>query len=236
MGHRIFLAGASGAIGRPLTRLLVAAGHEVTGTTRSAEKAEQLKALGAEPAIVDVYDAEALAVAMAAARAEIVIHQLTDLPSGVDPTRMAEFAARNAHLRREGTANLVKATLAAGARRLVAQSIAWAYAPGPLPHREGDPLDRDAEGLRAVSVGGVIALEEAVLTAPLEGIVLRYGRLYGPGTGVEKANAPAVHVEAAARAALLAVDRGSAGVFNVAEPCEELSSEKAAQELGWTAG
>jgi nucleoside-diphosphate-sugar epimerase len=235
MGHRIFVAGASGAIGRPLTALLVAAGHEVTGTTRSPEKAPTLEALGAKAAIVDAYDAFALTAAVKAASPEIVIHQLTDLPPGVDPARMAEFAARNAHLRREGTANLVKAALMAGARRLIAQSIAWAYAPGPLPHREDGPLDRKAEGLRAVSIRGVIALEEAVLSAPLEGIVLRYGRLYGPGTGVERALPPSVHVEAAARAALLAVERGNAGVFNVAEPCGELSSEKAALELGWKA-
>lgn len=235
MNNRVFLAGASGAIGRPLTRLLVAAGHHVVGTTRSPARAEAIEALGAEPAVVDVYDAEALATAVRTARPDIVIHQLTDLPAGVDPARMAEFAGRNARLRREGTANLLKATLAAGARRLVAQSIAWVYAPGLEPHREEDPLDGHAEGLRAVSIGGVIALEEAVLTAPLQGVVLRYGRLYGPGTGVDAALAPAVHVEAAAEAALLAMENAAPGVFNVAEPCESLSSEKARRELGWQA-
>ncbi len=235
MAHRIFLAGASGAIGRPLTRLLVQAGHQVTGTTRSPARAEALRRSGAEAVVVDVFDAQALAEAVMAARPAIVIHQLTDLPPAVDPARMAEFSHRNARLRKEGTANLVRAALAAGAGRLIAQSIAWAYAPGPFPHRETDPLDSDADGLRAVSVGGVIALEEAVLQAPLAGIVLRYGRLYGPGTGVEKATAPAVHVDAAAQAALLAINHGDAGTFNVAEDCEELSSEKAITSLGWRA-
>jgi nucleoside-diphosphate-sugar epimerase len=236
MAQRIFLAGAAGAIGRPLTRLLVQAGHHVTGTTRSAGKAEALRQFGAKPVIVDVFDADTLAAAVLAARPDIVIHQLTDLPPAVDPARMAEFSHRNARIRKEGTANLVKAALAAGTRRLIGQSIAWAYAPGPLPHQEDSPLDHAAEGIRAVSVGGVTALEDAVLKAPLEGVVLRYGRLYGPGTGVEAAAPPAVHVEAAALAALLAIDQGAAGVFNVAETCAELSSAKALAQLGWQPG
>jgi nucleoside-diphosphate-sugar epimerase len=236
MVHRIFLAGASGAIGRPLTRLLIQAGHHVTGTTRSLAKAEELRKLGAEPVVIDVFDEQNLVQAVITAQSDIVIHQLTDLPPAVDPARMAEFSRRNARIRKEGTANLVKAALAAGARRLIAQSIAWAYAPGPLPHRENDALDHAAEGIRAVSVGGVIALEQAVLNADIEGIVLRYGRLYGPGTGVEAALPPAVHAEAAAQAALLAIDHGAPGVFNVAEACEELSSVKAGAELGWRAG
>jgi nucleoside-diphosphate-sugar epimerase len=235
MVHRIFLAGASGAIGRPLTRLLIQAGNHVTATTRSPMKAEELRKLGAEPMVVDVFDEQALIQAVIAAKPDIIIHQLTDLPPAVDPTRMTEFSHRNARIRKEGTANLVKAAVAAKARRLIAQSIAWAYAPGPLPHRENDALDHAAEGIRAVSVGGVIALEKTVLNAPLEGIVLRYGRLYGPGTGVEAALPPAVHAEAAAQAALLAIDHGAPGVFNIAEACEELSSEKAKVELGWRA-
>ena len=144
---------------------------------------------------------------------------------------------RNARIRRQGTANLVGAALAAGARRLIAQSIAWAYAPGPEPHAEADSLDSGAEGSRAVSVGGVIALEKHVLGAsPIDGIVLRYGHLYGPGTGTEAAAEPAVHVDAAANAALLAVERGTQGTFNVAEPNGYIATDKAVSELGWHAG
>jgi nucleoside-diphosphate-sugar epimerase len=137
---RIFLAGASGAIGRRLTPLLLAAGHEVTGTTRSTDKAEQLKAHGVEPVVVDVFDAGALRAAVIAARPEIVIHQLTDLPQVIDPASFPDVLARNCRLRIEGTANLVVAARAAGARRLIAQSIAFAYADGPEPHCEADAL------------------------------------------------------------------------------------------------
>ena len=236
MGHRIFLAGASGAIGQRLIPQLLAAGHQVTGTTRNADKAATLRALGAEPAIVDVFDAEALSRSMLAARPDIVVHQLTDLPPGLDPSRMGEAIVRNARIRDEGTRNLVAAAVASGVRRMVAQSIAWAYAPGPEPHGEADPLDGGASGNRGISVGGVIALEKAVLNAPFAGIVLRYGQLYGPLTGTDTAaGASPVHVDAAAYAALLALDKGAPGIFNVAEPNPAVSTLKAIKELGWRA-
>ncbi|WP_245262226.1 NAD(P)H-binding protein [Mesorhizobium sp. WSM3626] len=185
MAYRIFLAGASGAIGQRLVPQLLAAGHQVTGTTRSADKAVRLEVLGVEPVVVDVFDAKSLSRAMLAARPDIVVHQLTDLPAGLDPSRMAEAVVRNARIREEGTRNLVAAAAAASVRRMVAQSIAWAYAPGPEPHAEADPLDGGASGNRGISVGGVIALETAVLEAPFAGIILRYGQLYGPGTGAD---------------------------------------------------
>ena len=236
MGHHIFLAGASGAIGQRLIPQLLAAGHQVTGTTRNADKAEKLLALGVEPFVVDVFDADALSRAMGATRPDIVVHQLTDLPSGLDPSRMGEAIVRNARIRNEGTRNLVAAAVASGVRRMVAQSIAWAYAPGPEPHREADPLDGGASGNRGISVGGVIALENSVLNAPFAGIVLRYGQLYGPGTGTDTAaGASPVHVDAAAYAALLAIDRGAPGAFNVAEPNQAVSTQKAVEELGWRA-
>ena len=236
MGHHIFLAGASGAIGQRLIPQLLAAGHQVTGTTRNADKAEKLLALGVEPFVVDVFDAGALSRAMAATRPDIVVHQLTDLPSGLDPSRMGEAIVRNARIRNEGTRNLVAAAGASGVRRMVAQSIAWAYAPGPEPHREADPLDGGASGNRGISVGGVIALENSVLNAPFAGIVLRYGQLYGPGTGTDTAaGASPVHVDAAAYAALRAIDKGAPGAFNVAEPNQAVSTQKAVEELGWRA-
>ncbi|BCM21479.1 NAD-dependent epimerase/dehydratase family protein [Mesorhizobium sp. J8] len=237
MGYRVFLAGASGAIGRRLVPQLVAAGHQVTATTRQAAKTEDLRGLGADPVVVDVFDANALRTAVVAAKPEVVIHQLTDLPAGLEPSKMAEAATRNARIRDEGTRNLVAAAKAAGAKRLIAQSIAWVYAPGAEPHAETDPLDSGAEGGRAVSVGGVIALEAHVLNAaPITGIVLRYGHLYGPGTGAESAAGPAVHTDAAAYAALLAVERGAQGAFNVAEPNGQITIDKAVTELGWHAG
>jgi nucleoside-diphosphate-sugar epimerase len=234
MSYRIFLAGATGVIGAPLAAMLREAGHAVIGTTRSPAKTGALREAGVEPVVVDAFDAQALERAVVEAKPEIVIHQLTDLPRALDPANMDEAIRRNAWLRIEGTRHLVDAAIAAGARRLIAQSIAWAYAPGPEPHAESDPLDVHAQGLRGVSVGGVAALERAVLDAPLEGIVLRYGQLYGPGTGIESAaGASPVHVDAAARAALLAVDRGTRGVYNIAEPNPHIRTEKARAQLGW---
>jgi nucleoside-diphosphate-sugar epimerase len=237
VGYRIFLAGASGAIGRRLTPLLRDAGHHVVGTTRSAGKAEDLRAIGCDPVVVDVFDAPALSRAVLSARPDIVIHQLTDLPSGLDPSRMGEAVVRNARIRDEGTRNLVRAAITAGARRLVAQSIAWAYAPGPRQHGENDALDIDAEGPRGTTVRGIVALEDCALNSPpLAGVVLRYGRLYGPGTGVAAppASMP-VHVDAAAYAASLAVDAVASGIFNIAEQNAEVATGRARTELGWRA-
>jgi nucleoside-diphosphate-sugar epimerase len=238
MPHRIFLAGASGAIGQRLAPLLHEAGHHVTGTTRSLAKAAMLRTLGVEPIVVDVFDADALARAVADARPDIVMHQLTDLPPALDPALMAAAIVRNARIRDEGTRNLVNAAIAGGARRLIAQSIAWMYAPGPQPHAESDPLDIKAEGARGITIAGVIALERLALQSPpLEGIVLRYGQIHGPGTGSDAPRSVApLHVDAAAHAALLAIERGAPGIYNIAEPNDLVATDKARRELGWDAG
>jgi nucleoside-diphosphate-sugar epimerase len=235
MVHRIFLAGAAGVIGRRLVPLLVDAGYTVFGMTRSPDKMALLRDLAATPVLVDAFDAAALAERLREIGPGIVIHQLTDLPPGLDPAKMAAATTRNARIRREGTRNLVAAARNAGVKRMIAQSIAWAYAPGPEPHAEADPLDTGADGARGISVGGVAALEEAVLQSPpLEGIVLRYGQLYGPGTGSDTAKGSApLHVDAAASAALLALERGTTGAFNIAEPGGSVAIDKARRELGW---
>ncbi|MBN9072685.1 MAG: NAD-dependent epimerase/dehydratase family protein [Rhizobiales bacterium] len=235
MADRIFLAGATGVVGRRLIPLLREAGHEVWGTTRRAEKGDELAKAGAHPVIVDVFDADALSAAVLSARPHVVIHQLTDLPPKLDPAGMEAALPRNARIRDEGTRNLIAAALAAGARRLIAQSIAWTYAPGPEPHGEDDPLKAAAEGPSGVTMRGVISLEEQVLNAaPMEGIVLRYGELYGPRTGSDAPQGTSpLHVDAAAHAALLAIDHGRPGAYNIAEPNAAIATGKAAAELGW---
>jgi nucleoside-diphosphate-sugar epimerase len=230
---KVFLAGAAGAIGRRLVPLLLEAGHEVTGTTRSGEAASELRARGVTAVVVDVYDATALRDAALRARPDAVIHQLTDLPKMLDPVKPRDFSG-NMRLRVEGTANLVAAAQAAGARRLIAQSIAFAYAPGPEPHAETDPLaPPEGDTPAAMTSRGVRGLEDATLGAVgLDGIVLRYGRLYGPGTWYPTANGRgSLHVDAAAHAALLAVTRGKPGIYNVAEPDGALNVDKAQREL-----
>jgi nucleoside-diphosphate-sugar epimerase len=165
---RIFLAGASGAVGRRLIPLLLADGHSVTGTTRSAAKAAELEAHGVTLVVLDVFDAGALRDAVVNSRPEVVIHQLTDLPQVLDPEQMAASRQRNTRLRVEGTANLVAAARAAGSRRLIAQSIAFAYAEGPEPHAETDPLaSSEGDGPSATTARGVRALEDAALGALL---------------------------------------------------------------------
>jgi len=210
---RIFIAGATGVVGRNLAPLLLRAGHELVGATRTEHGARALAAMGVAPAQLDVLDAAATRVALMRARPDAVMHQLTDLAS-------ADLEA-NARLRIIGTRNLVDAARAAGVRRIVAQSIAFAYAPGAGPATEETPLDTAAAGPRARTVEGVAALEAAVRELP-EALILRYGLLYGPGTWywpggmqVEKIRAgsfPAsagvasfVHVEDAAAAAASAL-------------------------------
>lgn len=235
--RKVFLAGAAGAIGRRLVPLLLQDGWQVVGTTRSADKAEALAAAGVQPVVVDVFDAQALQRAVAHAQPAVVLHQLTDLPAGLDPARMGEAIVRNARIRSEGTANLVAAALAARVPRIVAQSIAWAYAPQARPIREEDPLDLGAESSRAISVRGVAELERHVLESPpLAGIALRYGHLYGPGTGADSASAlPSLHVDAAAWAAVLAIERGEPGIYNIADPGPQLDTSKARTQLAWSA-
>ena len=235
---RIFLAGAAGVVGRRLVPLLVKAGHQVTGTTRSPDKAEQIAGAGAAAAVVDVFDAQALTRAVAAANPDVFIHQLTDLPDVFDRDLLAAAAERNSRIRIEGTANLVAAARAAGACRMVAQSIAFIYAPGSEPHGETDALVSDREGEGAVTARGVLALERLVTTTPgLDGIVLRYGRFYGPGTWrTEPGGRGYLHVDAAAHAALLATTVGSAGIYNIAADDGEVSIAKAQRELGFDPG
>jgi len=233
MNRRIFIAGASGAIGRRLSRLLVNEGWLVVGTTRSPEKAPMLRDLGVEPVIVDVFDEALLREVVRKAAPEIVVHQLTDLPPALDPTQMAEALVRNARLREIGTRNLVAAAVAAGVQRMVAQSIAFVYAPGQMPYREDAPLNVAA----GETVHAVISLEQQLLTAPLTGIVLRYGKLYGPGTGFDSPpSGGPLHVDDAADAARRALTRGETGIYNIAEDDGTVSIQKAADALGWTPG
>jgi nucleoside-diphosphate-sugar epimerase len=189
---KIFVAGATGAIGLRLVPLLVQAGHDVTGTTRDPAKVDLLERLGVRAAVVDVFDRDSLIAVVRAAEPDAVMHQMTDL-------RGQDFAA-NARLRIEGTRNLVDAARAGSVPRMIAQSIAFAYAPGDGPATEDDPLDLDAPPLRCDTVAGVRALEGAVAELS-EGVILRYGVLYGPGTWYAADGAVAAQVRRGERAA-----------------------------------
>jgi len=231
----VFVAGAAGVIGKPLVALLVKGGHRVFGTTRSQTRAAHLERSGVTSIVLDVFDRVAVADAIKGVCPEVVIHQLTDLSGGFEPDRIAESRVKTSRLRIEGTQNLVAAARATGVRRVIAQSIAWIYAPGALPHREDDPLDPAEDTPQAVTSRGIMALEKTVLdAAPVEGVVLRYGRFYGGGAdAAPPAGMPSVHVDAAAHAAALAIERGAPGVYNVAEPGPTLAIDKARRELGW---
>jgi len=202
--------------------------------TRNPAKTEMLRALGVTPIVVDVLDADALTQAVAAARPEVVIHQLTDLPSAPGTPGYPAAQQANRRLRIEGTRNLMQAAKTAGARRAVAQSIAFVYAPGEGAYAEEDPLDLAAEGVRQLTVQGIVALEREVLMTPgIDGVVLRYGYLYGPGSWYDvPPKPPSLHADAAAHAALLAVSKG-AGVYNIAEDDGAVSSAKAKRDLGF---
>jgi len=214
--------------------LLRKAGHDVVGMTRSADAARDMKALGVEPTIVDVFDAEALKRLAMAARPDVVMHQLTDLPRVLnDDAQLAAAYPRNARIRTEGTRNLVAAAKAAGAKRFIVQSVAFAYLPGKEPYVETDPLNL-VDGPRLVTVRAAADMEEQVLQSGMEGIVLRYGLLYGPGTwSGGPTRKPSVHVDAAAQAALLVVTRGAPGIYNIADDEGTVSIAKARKDLGF---
>ncbi|MET0511259.1 MAG: NAD(P)-dependent oxidoreductase [Thermoleophilaceae bacterium] len=233
---RVFVAGASGAIGRPLLPRLVAAGHEVTGMTRSPATTDEIRAVGAHAAVADVFDRDALHGVLAEAAPEAVIHELTALPRRFNPRDKGLYDATN-RVRTEGTRNLIDAARAAGARRLLCQSIAFAYRPPERPAvlDEAAPLFLDAPAPFADACRAVAEMERMVLEA--EGLVLRYGWFYGPGTyyaadgstaeDVRRRRFPVIgsgaglfsfiHVDDAAAATVAAVERGASGIYNVVD-------------------
>jgi nucleoside-diphosphate-sugar epimerase len=236
---RVFVAGATGAIGRPLVAQLLDGGHEVAALARSPDKAAALREGGVDAVVCDALDADGVRAAVVAARPEVVVHQLTQLPAALDMRRYAEALAPTNRLRRETGATFAAAARAVGARRLVVQSVAFMLRPeGPAVQDERAPLWLDAPGPMGEAVGALDTLERAALGAEgVEGVVLRYGFFYGPGTAYAPDGALAgeirrrrfpivgdgaarfafVHVEDAARATVLALDRGSPGTFFVVD-------------------
>ena len=235
---RVLVAGASGVIGRRLVPVLVAAGHQVVGTTRTPEKAEAIRALGCEPAVLDALDAGALAAAVREARPEVIVNELTDLPPRLNP-RKPDYGLTG-RLRREATSTLARAGAESGARRLISQSICFLYAPGGDPVKdEGAPLLEPTTGTSFDDgIEATVALERTTVDAPgLDGVVLRYGFFYGPGTyyaldgstaaDVRRRRFPIVgdgggvfsfvHVDDAASATVAALDRGASGIYNVCD-------------------
>jgi nucleoside-diphosphate-sugar epimerase len=244
---RVLVAGATGNIGRPLVKQLCEAGHQVVGTTRSEERAETVRQLGAEPLVLDARDTDALRGALIAARPEVVINQLTSLPQKLDYKRAKETFGPTTELRGKVGPALAGAAAEAGARRLISQSVCFFYASTGKPsHTEDDPLIDLPPELPAAQ--GAIALENlersTVETPGLEGVVLRYGFFYGPrspyardgswaedvrrrrlpivgkGTGIFSF----VHIDDAASATVAALDRGS-GIYNVCDDAPAPMSE-----------
>ncbi len=236
---RVFLAGATGAIGRQLVPQLVEAGHQVTAITRSEDNLGMLGDLGAEAALCDVFDAGRLGSVVARAEPDAVINQLTDLPQSLNPRKLGEYYAANNRVRREGTRNLLSAALGAGVRRFLVQGSAYWYAPtgGPVKTEEA-PLYLDAPAPIGPAIKTIKEVEGVVLSAnEIEGVVLRYGMFYGPGTWyasegdvgrqVRKRRYPMIgrgegvysfiYVGDAAAATVAALERARPGVYNVVD-------------------
>src|SRR5919106_4136941 len=234
---RVFVAGASGVIGRPLVRKLVAAGHQVTGTSTREQGAEQVRAAGAEGVICDCLDPAAVEEAVTAARPEVVISQLTRLPKEYD-LRTIDYGPTN-RARAEGGRNLIAAGHKVGARRYISQSIAFLYEPqGDWVKDENAPTFRDPPGPLKSGMEATMTSEREALSAEgMEGVVLRYGQFYGPDTYFDHGGSIArqvksrrfpivgkgrgvfsfIHIEDAADATVAAVDRGAPGVYNIVD-------------------
>jgi nucleoside-diphosphate-sugar epimerase len=236
---KVFLVGATGAIGRRLVPQLIEAGHEVTAMTRSKEKLGELYDLGTEPVLCDVFDAGRLSSVVARAEPDAVINELTDLPRSLNPRKLKEYYAANNRVRREGTRNLLSAALGTGVRRFLVQGAAYWYAPTGRPVKtEEAPLYLDAPAPIGPAVQTIKGVEDAVLSAEgIEVVVLRYGMFYGPGTWyakdgdvgrqVRKRRYPMIgrgegtysfiHVDDAASATVAALERARPGVYNVVD-------------------
>lgn len=236
---RIFVAGATGAIGRQLVPLLVESGHSVTALTRAESKAAAIREAGAEAVVANVLDAHEITAAVLAQSPDVVVHELTAIPARIDPRRFAEAFVPTNRLRRDGTRNLLAAAVAAGSRRIVVQSIAQAYAPvGGWVKAEDDPLYLDAPSPFADIFQAIVDLETITLGSDaIEPVVLRYGNFYGPGTrfaadgsdaqlvregrfpvaGGGPAHWSFIHVQDAAHATVQALDRGAPGIYNVVD-------------------
>src|SRR5918998_918853 len=236
---KVFLAGATGAIGSRLVPRLVEAGHHVTAITRKEKKLAELYDLGAEPILCDVFDTGKLASIMKRAEPNAVVNELTDLPQSLNPHKLAEYYAANDRVRREGTRNLLSAALSARVRRFLVQGSAYWYAPtgGPVKTEEA-PLYLDAPPPIGPAVETIKEVETTVLSAEgIEGVVLRYGTFYGPGTWyakdgdvgrqVSKRRFPVIgggegtysfiHVDDAASATVAALESARPGVYNVVD-------------------
>ncbi len=239
---KVFVAGATGAVGKQLVPMLVEHGHEVTGMTRTAAKGEAIRAMGGGPAVADALDPEAVAQAVAQAEPDAVIHELTAIDLSSLGRSIDKTFARTNRLRTEGTDHLLAAARAAGARRFIAQSFAgWPYkrVGGPVK-TEDDPLDDSPPKPVSETLAAIRHLESAVTGAEgIEGIALRYGGFYGPGTSVtvdppgaqvemiRRRRFPIVgdgggvwsfiHIEDAAAATAAAVERGAPGLYNVVD-------------------
>lgn len=234
---RVLLAGASGAIGRPLVPRLLAAGHDVIGTTRREERAAALRAAGAKAIVCDLLDAAQARDAVQRARPEVIVDELTSLPQDYDIRRKDLYDA-NDRIRSEGTAALLDAALELGVRRYILQSIAFLYAPeGDWVKNEGARPWTDAPAPFGRSVGVLVDNERKLAEAPLEGVVLRYGFFYGPGTHYASDGAIAaqvrkrafplvgggagtfsyIHIADAASATVAAVERGTPGIYNIVD-------------------
>src|ERR671914_1669281 len=239
---KVFVAGATGALGRVLVPQLVAGGHEVVGMTRTPSKKELLRDLGAHPVVADALDPDAVARAVAEAEPEVIVHQLTALSREIDMRHMDRSFAETNRLRTEGTDHLLAAGRAVGVRRFVAQSFAgWpsARTGGPVK-TEADPLDPTPPAALRPLLDALRHLEAAVTGAAwTDGIVLRYGGFYGPGTSlsvepegehvaaIRQRKFPVVgsgagmwsfiHVEDAASATVAAIEHGEPGIYNVVD-------------------